>query len=299
MVMKKLFAFCLVIVMLIACFVGCGVNEDSSNSLNDAAKDDSMTSLSDPEDQKDTQKQDEDSSGAETSESDMAYILDKGTMIVGITDYAPMDFKDENGEWTGFDAEFARIVGQKLGVEIVFQEIQWSSKFFELEGKTIDCIWNGMTISDEVLLNTSCSDAYVKNAQVIVMNVNRAGEYEAGADLLFAAEEGSAGEQALKDSGITNYIPVYDQATAMMEVASGTADACVIDLTMANAMTGENTSYVDLTIVAELTSEVYGVGFRKGSDLTAEFNKIMAELMNDGTLDALAEKYQLTLVKGE
>ena len=210
-----------------------------------------------------------------------------------------MDFKDENGEWTGFDAEFARIFGEKLGVEVVFQEIQWSSKFFELEGMTIDCIWNGMTISEDVLLNTNCSDAYVKNAQVIVMNTERVGEYDSGEDLLFAAEEGSAGEQALKDNGITNYIPVYDQATAMMEVAAGTADACVIELTMANAMTGVGTSYEDLTIVTELTSEEYGVGFRKGSDVTEEFNRIMKELMNDGTLDMLADKYQLTLVKGE
>ena len=293
-VMKKLFALCLVVALMVSCFAGCGANDNSVDPMKD------MLSYADAEDQKDAQVQkDNVVSDSTNTDSDMAYVQNKGTLIVGITDYAPMDFKDENGEWTGFDAEFARFFGEKLGVEVVFQEIQWSSKFFELEGKTIDCIWNGMTISDEVLLNTNCSDAYVKNAQVIVMKANRAEEYGSGADLMFAAEEGSAGEQALKDNGIANYIPVYDQATAMMEVAAGTADACVIDLTMANAMTGEGTSYADLTIVAELTSEVYGVGFRKGSNMTAEFNAVMKELMNDGTLDALAEKYQLTLVKGE
>ena len=295
MVMKKMFALVMTLVFALFCFAGCNKSKPDEDMMmgfvGDTAQADDKGAANN-----DMSQNADDSSFAG---SDMDYIAAKGTLIVGITDYAPMDFKDENGEWTGFDAEVARIVGQKLGVEIVFQEIQWSSKFFELEAKTIDCIWNGMTISDEVLLNTNCSDAYVKNAQVIVMKTNRAAEYAEGVDLLFAVEEGSAGEQALKDNGITNYIPVYDQATAMMEVAAGTADACVIDLTMANAMTGEGTSYQNLTIVTELTSEVYGVGFRKGSDVTARFNEIMKELMNDGTLDALAEKYQLTLVKGE
>lgn len=239
--------------------------------------------------------------GAKDSDSDLAYVQKKGTLVVGITDYAPMDYKDENGEWTGFDAEFARAFGEKLGVEVVFQEIQWSSKFFELDAKTIDCIWNGMTISDEVLLNTSCSDPYVKNAQVVVMSADKVTDYADAAsmaDLLFAVEEGSAGEAALTDNGLSNYTPVEDQATALMEVAAGTADACVIDLTMADAMTGEGTSYANMAKGIELTSEEYGVGFRMESDMTAKFNEVMAELMNDGTLDALAEKYQLTLVKG-
>ena len=290
MVMKKLFALCLALVMVLSCFAGCKNAKFDEEDMLSYVGDEEKTA-NDIASNSDSSKND---SNESSSDSDMAYILDKGTLIVGITDYAPMDFKDENGEWTGFDAEFARIFAEKLGVEVVFQEIQWSSKFFELEGKTIDCIWNGMTISEDVLLNTDCSDAYVKNAQVIVMSIDDSGE-----DLLFAAEEGSAGEQALKDNGITNYIPVYDQATAMMEVAAGTADACVIDLTMANAMTGVGTSYEDLAIVTELTSEEYGVGFRKGSDVTEEFNRIMKELMNDGTLDMLADKYQLTLVKGE
>ena len=293
--MKKIFAMVLTFAMVLFCFAGCNNAKPGNDALADSANGSYQP------DNTGTGEENNAQSGSDSSleASDLEYILNKGTLIVGITDYAPMDFKDENGEWTGFDAEFARIFGQKLGVEIIFQEIQWSSKFFELEAKTIDCIWNGMTISEDVLLNTSCSDAYVKNAQVIVMKADLASDYADGTDLFFAVEEGSAGEQALKDSGITNYIPVYDQATAMMEVAAGTADACVIDLTMANAMTGEGTSYDNMKIVAELTSEVYGVGFRKDSDVTAKFNEIMKDLMNDGTLDALASKYELTLVKGE
>ena len=259
--MKKMFALILAVLLMAACFAGCGGSKE---------------------------------------DSDLAYVKDKGTLIVGITDYAPMDYKDENGEWTGFDAEFARLVGEKLGVEVEFIEINWDNKFFELETKNIDCIWNGMTITEEVNLNTNCSDAYVVNAQVVVMPADKVDAYpdtDSLADVLFAVEKGSAGEAALTDLGITGYTAVEDQAGALMEVAAGTADACVIDITMANAMTGEGTSYASLAAGIALTSEEYGIGFRKDSDLTAEVNKIMDELMADGTLTALAEKYSLTLAE--
>ena len=259
--MKKMFALILAVLLMAACFAGCGGSKE---------------------------------------DSDLAYVKDKGTLIVGITDYAPMDYKDENGEWTGFDAEFARLVGEKLGVEVEFIEINWDNKFFELETKNIDCIWNGMTITEEVNLNTNCSDAYVVNAQVVVMPADKVDAYpdtDSLADVLFAVEKSSAGEAALTDLGITGYTAVEDQAGALMEVAAGTADACVIDITMANAMTGEGTSYASLAAGIALTSEEYGIGFRKDSDLTAEVNKIMDELMADGTLTALAEKYSLTLAE--
>ena len=232
--------------------------------------------------------------------SDLAYVQKKGTLIVGITDYAPMDYQDDNGNWTGFDAEFAQAVAAKLGVNCEFIEIDWDNKFFELESKAIDCIWNGMTITDEVKLNTSVSNPYVKNAQVVVMDKSKAGGYtsaDAIKGLTFAVEAGSAGAAELDALGITDYTAVQAQSNALMEVAAGTCDACVIDITMANAMTGEGTGYPDLTTALELSSEEYGIGFRKESDLTAKVNEIMKGLMSDGTLDALAAKYELSLVK--
>lgn len=236
-----------------------------------------------------------------SSKSDLKYIQDKGTMIVGITDYAPMDYKDDNGEWTGFDAELAQMVCEELGVKCEFFVLSdWGKKFYELETKNIDAIWNGMTITEEVKLNTSCSDPYVINAQVLVMKADVVGDYdsvESLAALTFAVENGSAGQEALASCGITgdNVTAVQDQAAALMEVAAGTSDACVIDITMANAMTGEGTSYADLAAGMSLTSEEYGIGFRKESDVTAKVNEILAKLRADGTLQALADKYSLTL----
>ena len=259
--MKKVIAFALALTLIAACFTGCGKKDGS----------------------------------------DLSYVKDKGVLVVGITDYAPMDYKDENGEWTGFDAEFARLVAKELGVEVEFFLLSdWGQKFYELETKNIDCVWNGMTITEEALLNASVSDPYVVNAQVIVMKADVVGNYtdtDSIKDLAFAVESGSAGEAALTDLGITEYVALQDQTSALMEVAAGTAEACVIDITMANAMTGEGTSYADLAPGISLTSEEYGVAFRKDSDITAEFNKIMAKLMADGTLQALADKYQLTLAK--
>lgn len=257
--MKKIIAFFMVFVMSIACLYGCGASEDS----------------------------------------DLAYIQEKGTLIVGITDYAPMDYKDEDGEWTGFDAEFARLVAAELGVECEFFVLSdWGQKFYELETKNIDVIWNGMTITEEATLNASVSDPYVINAQVVVMKADAVASYPDAASMMelsFAVEAGSAGEDALNEIGVTDYIALQDQTSALMEVAAGTADACVIDITMANAMTGEGTSYSDLAAGISLTSEEYGIAFRKDSDVTAKVNEIMDQLIADGTLAELGEKYGLTL----
>ena len=231
------------------------------------------------------------------SVADVQKVKDAGKMIIGITEYAPMNYQ-ENGEWTGFDTEFAQLVCEKLGVSAEFIVIDWDNKILELDAGSIDAVWNGMTITDEVKNGMSVSNAYVKNAQVVVMSADAVESYADAAsmaELAFAVEAGSAGEAAAADAGLTNVTAVVDQATALMEVSSGSVDACVIDITMANAMTGEGTSYADLGYKVELTTEEYGIGFRKGSDLTEEVNKIMADLIADGTLPALAAKYKLTL----
>ena len=219
-------------------------------------------------------------------------------LVIGYTIYEPMNYM-EDGKLTGFDTEFAEAVCAKLGVAPEFVEINWDTKFVTLDSNQIDCIWNGMTISDEVKKNCDVSKAYVKNAQVVVMKEDVIANYadvESLKGLKFAAEAGSAGEAAIKDNGLdANYSPVAAQTDALLAVIGGQADACVIDITMAKTMTADGTSYDALTYSLELTSEEYGIGFRKGDELTAKVDAIIDELVADGTLPALAEKYELNL----
>ena len=260
--MKKLIAVMLILVLTLGCFAGCG---------------------------------------ADQSDSDLKTIQNKGKIVVGITDYAPMDYKDENGNWTGFDAEFAQLFAKELGVECEFYVIaDWGKKFMELETKQIDAVWNGMTITEEATANSSVSDPYVVNAQVVVMKADAVGNYtdmESMAGLTVAVENGSAGQDAANGIAGITVVPLQDQAAALLEVKAGTADACVIDITMAYAMTGAGTDYADLAPGISLTEELYGVSFRKGSDLAPKFNEFMAKLKEDGTLQALADKYSLTLAQ--
>ena len=224
---------------------------------------------------------------------DKAYVVEKGKLIVGITDFEPMDYKDENGEWIGFDADLARAFGEYLGVEVEFQEIDWDNKVLELDGKTIDCVWNGMTLTDEVMAAMNCSKAYMNNAQVVILPVDKIADFdsvESLASLVFAVEAGSAGEAVVNELGY-EVNSVQNQAAALMEVAAGTSDAAVIDALMAGAMVGEGTSYADLGYTLPLNEEQYGVGFRTGSDLADELNVFLDAAIADGSLLELAEAY--------
>jgi len=290
--MKKFIAMMLAALLVMTCFAACApaagdMNADTA-ATGDANADTAAATSAATDDGVD-------------AESDLAYVKENGKIVVGITDYAPMDFMDENGEWTGFDAEFAQLFAEELGVECEFFVLaDWGKKFYELETKNIDAVWNGMTITEEAQTNSSVSDPYVVNAQVVVMKADKVAEYTDAAslkDLTVAVENGSAGQTAATDAGIEDIVAVQDQAAALMEVAAGTSDACVIDITMANAMTGEGTNYADLAAGISLTSEEYGVSFRKGSDITAAFNAFMEKLIADGTLPQLAEKYSLTLAE--
>ena len=264
-IMKKVFAVLLTAVMIIGCLAGCG------------------------------------KAAAADSDSDLAYIQGKGTMIVGITEYEPMDYKDANGEWIGFDADLANMVAKELGVKAEFMVLaDWGQKFFELDSKNIDVIWNGMTITEEAKLNTNVTDPYAMNAQVVVVAADKVQDYpdaDSIKGLKIAVESGSAGEATLQDLGMTDLIAVQDQPAAIMEVAAGTADACVVDITMAKAMTGEGTSYADLAVAQNLTEEQYGIGFRKGSDVTAKVNEILKGFKEDGTLAKLSETYGITIAE--
>ena len=236
-----------------------------------------------------------------TGESDLQYIKDKGKMTIGYTVYAPMNYTDENGEFVGFDTELATAVCEQLGVEPEFVEINWDTKVVELDAKSIDCIWNGMTLTDDIMANTACTKPYAKNAQVVVMKTGSG--YTSTADLVgktVVAEAGSAGETTIQEDenlSQADYVSKDKQTDCLLEVEAGPsyASAAVLDLTLASAMIGEGTDYADLEIVDELNAEEYGVAFRKGSDAAAAVNEAFAALKEDGTMQALADKYGLTL----
>ena len=274
--MKKLLVLGLVAAMAVS-MAACG------SKTEEAATDTTEAASTDAEASDDTEA---------SADSDKAYVQDKGTLVVGITDFAPMDYK-ENNEWIGFDADMAKAFAESLGVDVEFMEIDWDNKIMELDGKTIDCVWNGMTLTDEVTSSMECSNAYCNNAQIVIVPAEVADQYQTEdslGDLNFAVESGSAGAAVAEEMGLT-YTEVQSQANALMEVAAGTSDAAIIDSLMAAAMVGEGTSYADLTYTVGLSTEEYGVGFRKGSDLAEELNSFMKTAYDDGTMETIAETY--------
>ncbi len=273
--MRKVFAMTMAILMLVLCLAGCGKKEQTATTTADGAQQNTT---------------------ADTN-TDSAYVKSNGKLVIGITEFAPMDFQKEGStEWVGFDADLAKAFAAELGVEAEFVVINWDNKEFELNSKSIDCVWNGMTLTDGVKAAMETSNAYCKNAQVVVLPKDKAANYssvEDLKDLSFAAEGGSAGEEILTELGY-NVTPVTAQSDAIKEVAAGTSDAAVIDLLMAGAMIGEGTSYDNLTFSFELTSEEYGVGFRKGSDLAQKLNDFFVKAYADGTMAKLAEQYSIS-----
>ena len=283
--MKKLFALLLAFTMSLS-LVACGGNDAAEEApAEDTAAEETAT-------------------GETAPESDAAYIEGNGKLVVGITIYEPMNYYDEAGNLTGFDTEFAQAVCDKMGLEAEFQEINWDTKEIELAGKTIDCIWNGMTITPDRTANMSISLPYVKNAQVIVVKADSA--VASTADLVgksVVAEMGSAGEAQIEGEGANadlaqaEYVGMNKQTDCLMEVKAGTADAAVLDWTLAKSMVGEGTDFADLKMMegVELATEEYGIAFRQGSDFTAKVDEAVKALVADGTLPALAEKYGLAL----
>ena len=278
--MKKILAFMLAMMMLLA-LCACGSTAEEPAPAEEP--------VAEPE----TLESDETMEGALVGESDMDYVLANGVLVVGITDFEPMDYKDDNGEWVGFDADMAKAFAEYLGVEVEFVEIDWDNKVLELDSKAVDCIWNGMTLTDEVKAAMQTSNAYCNNAQVVIVPADVADQYQTAedcADLQFAVEAGSAGKAEVEALGYA-FTEVSTQAAALMEVAAGTSDAAVIDSLMAGAMVGEGTGYADLTYTVGLNSEEYGVGFRKGSELADALNTFFAEAYADGSMMECAELY--------
>ena len=292
--MKKWIAMLLAALMVFSMAACAAKNEPAADQTNDQTAADTQTS----EPAEDTASGEDAAPAADqtAADSDMAYVQSKGTLVVGITDFAPMDYQNESGEWIGFDADMAKAFAESLGVSVEFVEIDWDNKILELGSKSIDCVWNGMTLTDEVTSAMACSNAYCNNSQVVIVPADKAADYadvEACKALSFAVEAGSAGMAEVEKLG-ASFTEVKDQATALMEVAAGTSDAAVIDSLMAGAMVGEGTSYDSLTYTVSLNAEEgeqYGVGFRQGSDLADALSDFFKAAYADGSMQACAETY--------
>ncbi len=290
--MKKILSLALAAAMCLSLAACGGNNNDTQDQTSQSAPAGSAPAASTPSQ---SGSGSEAGSSQPAAESDLEYVKNKGTLIVGITEFEPMDYQDANGEWIGFDADLAKAFAESLGVKAEFQLIEWDSKVMELEGKTLDVVWNGMTLTDDVKAAMECSNPYFNNAQVVIVPKDKADQYqtvESLKDLQFAAENGSAGQAEVEKLG-NPCTATQDQATALLEVQSGTADAAVIDYLMAVAMTGEGTSYADLTYAVSLNDEQYGVGFRKGSDLAAALNDFFKTSYADGTMQKIADTYKI------
>ena len=228
----------------------------------------------------------------EPGQSDLEYIQSKETLIVGVTDFAPMDYRSRES-WTGFDADLAKAFAESIGVALELREINWDKKTELLEKGSIDCIWNGMTMSEELKESISCSEPYLSNAQVVVLRSSEKEQYstiEACQHMLFAVEAGSMGE-ALLERRKYRYSVCPTQMDALKAVQAKRADAAVIDLIMAAYYTGEGQAFKGLKIDIYLNDETICVGLRKDSDLTEKVNEFLRNAYEDGTINALAERY--------
>ena len=279
--MKKLISFA-VAGMFALSLAACGSSNSAAASITESSAESTAASTAD----------------SAAADSDLAYLQNKGKMTIGYTVYEPMNYTDESGTFTGFDTELATAVCEKLGLEPDFVEINWDTKETELAAKSIDCIWNGLTLTDDREANMACTKPYVKNAQVVVMKLTPITpppqtlpvrplwlSPDLLAKLPLKRTRPAAGRLVAKSV----------QTDCLMEVAAGTADAAVLDLTLASAMIGEGTDYANLVIKDELNVEEYGAAFRKGSDVAAAVDTAFDELKADGTMQTLADKYGLTL----
>ncbi len=283
--MKKWLAIMLMAAMCLTLLAGCGSSGSEAGSSE--------------------------TTGAEAADSDWSYIQGKGKMIIGITLFPPINYYNDKNELIGFDTELAKAVGEKLGVEVEFQEINWDAKETELSSKNIDCIWNGMCITEERKKNMSITDPYLYNSQAIVVKKDREAEIMKDVSgLKLTAEQGSTGE-----GKITGDIPDDDtvevsakeffkdceyaasdsMAKAVFEVKSGTADIALVDSVAAKGMITPDSDYTDLVINLDnnFGLQEYGIAFRKGSDVTEKVNEAIDELYKDGTVAKIAKNYDL------
>ena len=283
--MKKIIAFMMAGLMTATALAGCGGSGEKKESATEAA---TKAATADT------------AATADSAGEDWTYLESKGNLVIGITYFEPMNYMDENNELTGFETDFAKAVCEELKLEPKFQEINWDSKEIELKTKSIDCIWNGLTITPERQENMDISIPYMENKQVMVCNKDKVAQFaESVEGASVVAESGSAGEDVAKEDEFfkgADYQPVQSQSTALLEVKAGTADIAIIDFVMSKGTIREDSDFADLAVVEEKTfsPEQYGIALRKNSAVTLEkLNAAIKAVYDSGKLKEIADKYNL------
>lgn len=283
--MKKIIAFMMAGLMTATALAGCGGSGEKKESATEAA---TKAATADT------------AATADSAGEDWTYLESKGNLVIGITYFEPMNYMDENNELTGFETDFAKAVCEELKLEPKFQEIDWDSKEIELKTKSIDCIWNGLTITPERQENMDISIPYMENKQVMVCNKDKVAQFaESVEGASVVAESGSAGEDVAKEDEFfkgADYQPVQSQSTALLEVKAGTADIAIIDFVMSKGTIREDSDFADLAVVEEKTfsPEQYGIALRKNSAVTLEkLNAAIKAVYDSGKLKEIADKYNL------
>lgn len=283
--MKKIIAFMMAGLMTATALAGCGGSGEKKESATEAA---TKAATADT------------AATADSAGEDWTYLESKGNLVIGITYFEPMNYMDENNELTGFETDFAKAVCEELKLEPKFQEIDWDSKEIELKTKSIDCIWNGLTITPERQENMDISIPYMENKQVMVCSKDKVAQFaESVEGASVVAESGSAGEDVAKEDEFfkgADYQPVQSQSTALLEVKAGTADIAIIDFVMSKGTLREDSDFADLAVVEEKTfsPEQYGIALRKNSAVTLEkLNAAIKAVYDSGKLKEIADKYNL------
>lgn len=236
----------------------------------------------------------------EASEGDnsLKYIQDKGVFVLGLDDsFPPMGFRDENGDVAGFDIDLAKEVCKRMGVELKMQPIDWDAKILDLNSKDIDVIWNGLSISDERKEKISFSKPYIANRQIII--VQAASGINTKADLgdkKVGVQLGSTADDAVNSDEATvatlkELVKFQDNIQALMDLEVGRIDAVVVDEILGRYYISKKPGVYDVA-KEDFAAEEYGIGFRKGEDaFVAEVNRIMDEMVKDGSAAAISKKW--------
>lgn len=269
--MKKLLSILLSAVMIMAVFTGCG--------------------------KKEAEEEKADGNSTDTTEV---------TFTVGFdAEFPPYGYRDENGEYVGFDLDLAAEVAKRNGWKLVKQPIDWDAKDMELSSGAIDCIWNGFTINGREDQYT-WSQPYVDNSQVVVVASDSGIKSKADlAGKVVAVQKDSSALAALNDEenkenialrdSFKELIEYADYNTAFMDLEQGAVEAVAIDIGVAQYQIEKREAGAFVMLEENLATEQYGVGFKLGNEeLRDKVQKTLDEMVKDGTFMKIAEEWELT-----